>query len=36
VLRGIPAHSAQDLDLMLGDTALEIYPRLRKNLEAVA
>jgi 4-oxalmesaconate hydratase len=33
VLRGIPAHSARDIDLMLGDTALDLFPRLRKNID---
>jgi predicted TIM-barrel fold metal-dependent hydrolase len=36
VLRSNPANTPADLDLMLGDTALDIYPRLRKNLEAAA
>jgi predicted TIM-barrel fold metal-dependent hydrolase len=34
VLRSIPGNRDSDLDLMLGDTALEIFPRLRRNLQA--
>jgi OH-DDVA meta-cleavage compound hydrolase len=34
VLRGNADNSPADLDLMLGDTALDIFPRLRKNLAA--
>ncbi|MDF3307965.1 amidohydrolase family protein [Rhodococcus sp. T2V] len=34
VLRGLPGAEEKGLDQMLGDTALDIFPRLRKNLEA--
>ena len=33
VLRGLGECSEEDLDLMLGDTALDIYPILRPNLK---
>ncbi|MGD9985545.1 amidohydrolase family protein [Pseudonocardia sp.] len=33
VLRSLPQNSEKDLDLMLGDTALDLFPRLRRNLE---
>jgi 4-oxalmesaconate hydratase len=35
-LRANPANTERDLDLILGDTALEIFPRLGKNLHAAA
>jgi predicted TIM-barrel fold metal-dependent hydrolase len=35
-LRTLPGPSGPELDLMLGDTALEIFPRLRGNLAAAA
>ena len=35
VLRGIPGIEDNELDRILGDNALDIYPRLRRNLQAV-
>ena len=35
VLRGIESCTEKDLDLMLGDTALDIYPRLRARMREV-